>query len=278
MYFKRLGAGLGAVSALGALLVCGANGAQAEDASVKATFQIKASGLILGRGTMEARIAPDNYEVGIAAKVSGLASLLAGGEGSATAHGFYTGDRLSPANYQIENTAGSFNNNIRMAMRANAVTSETITPPTMPAPDRVPLTDGSRKGVIDPLSAFLFPVASADDALKPSACNRTLKIYDGRQRYDIKLSYKRTEDVKDKGDFEAKAVVCGASWKPIAGHRKERIETKQMEQNRDMEAWLVLVPGTKMLMMYRMGMTTVAGPFSVEVQRVTINGQTTAAR
>ena len=58
------------------------------------------------------------------------------------------------------------------------------TPP--PSSDRVPVTNSNRQGIVDPLTALLFSAAAAGDGLSQEACRRTLPIFDGHQRYDLK--------------------------------------------------------------------------------------------
>ena len=55
------------------------------------------------------------------------------------------------------------------------------------------MTDAHRKGVIDPMSAAIMPVAGKGEVLTPDACKRKLAIFDGRKRADIDLVYKRMD-------------------------------------------------------------------------------------
>lgn len=60
-------------------------------------------------------------------------------------------------------------------------------------------------------------------------CNRTLPIFDGAARYDIKLSYSGTRQVALDG-CNGSVVVCQARYVPIAGHRALRPSTKFMAE------------------------------------------------
>ena len=64
-----------------------------------------------------------------------------------------------------------------------------------PSSDRVPITDADRKGISDPLSAVFVPVGETADGLNKETCQRTLPIFDGRQRYDLQLDFKRLDKV-----------------------------------------------------------------------------------
>ena len=67
------------------------------------------------------------------------------------------------------------------------------TPP--PGQDRVPVTAANRRSIVDPLTAVLFSAAAAGETLSQEACRRTLPIFDGHQRYDLKLAFKRMDKV-----------------------------------------------------------------------------------
>jgi hypothetical protein len=54
-----------------------------------------------------------------------------------------------------------------------------VTPP--PSADLVP-------AIVDPLTALLFSATAAGAGLSQEECRRTLPIFDGHQRYDLKLA------------------------------------------------------------------------------------------
>jgi hypothetical protein len=168
----------------------------------------------------------------------------------------------------INNTVDALKNSVSIVMHNNTVTSESVMPATPQSPNRVPLTPAARRGVIDPLSAFLV-LNEEKDVLSPSNCERTLKIYDGRQRYDIAMAYARTETLKI-GDLEGSSLVCKAAWRPIAGHRANNIETAHMEENRDVEATLTPIRGTHFLLISRIAVGTSVGRLTIAASRVSI--------
>ena len=57
------------------------------------------------------------------------------------------------------------------------------------SPGRVPVTRANRQGIVDPLTAMLFSSA-ATGALSQEACRRTLPIFDGHQRFDLKPAFR----------------------------------------------------------------------------------------
>ena len=58
--------------------------------------------------------------------------------------------------------------------------------------DLVPVTEANSQGIVDPLTAMLFASSASGEGLSRDVCRHTLPIFDGRQRYDLKLAF---EDV-----------------------------------------------------------------------------------
>ena len=128
-----------------------------------------------------------------------------------------------------------------------------------PAPDRVPLTPAHRQGVIDPISALLVPINGAYDVLAADVCQRTLPVFDGRRRYDLKLTFKRMDSVKAESGYAGPAVVCGIAFQPHAGHRASSTLVKYLSEGRDIELWLAPVSGTRVLAPFRASVASMLG-------------------
>ena len=147
-----------------------------------------------------------------------------------------------------------------------AVKDVSIEPPMPPSPDRVPVTEAHRKGVTDPMSAAIMPVAGNGDVLTPDACKRKLAIFDGRQRADLDLVFKRMDQVKADKGYQGPVVVCQVLYNPIAGHRPERDAIKYLIAQRDMEMWLAPIAGTRVLVPFRLSVPT---PFGAGILQAT---------
>ncbi len=254
---------------LGTALCVFGTSAQAEQASVKAVFDVSMAGVSIGKGNLTANLNSQGYSIGVAAKVTGIARVISSGEGTATAQGRLTGHNLVPISYGINNTVDTLKNSVSLRMKNNLIVNESVIPPTPYNAARVPVTDAVKRGVIDPLSAFLVP-SEGDTPLSAENCNRTLKIYDGRQRYDIAMAYGRTEQVQSVGDLGGSSLVCKAAWRPIAGHKAENAETSHMEENRDVEATLTPIAGTPYLMISRITVGTSFGKLIINAKRVSV--------
>jgi len=79
---------------------------------------------------------------------------------------------------------------------------------------RAQLSDADRQAVLDPLTALLVPAGLSNEA-----CQRTVHIFDGYQRFDVALAFKHRSSIKAKEGYAGPAVVCSGRYTPVAGQR-----------------------------------------------------------
>jgi hypothetical protein len=233
-------------------------------ASLTALSDVK--GVEIGRGALTLDITDDGYAAAGSAHVTGLARLVSKGEGSVAARGSLVNGRISPLSYSSTSEADKKEEEVRITMANNTVTEFAVSPPTKPADDRVPVTEEHRQGVVDPMSAAVIIVAGSGDVLAPETCNRTVPIFDGRQRYDLVFSYERTEPAKNVKGYSGPMLVCRVDYRPISGHRASRLQVKYMEDNKNMFVWLAPVSGTRVLFPIRVSIVTLVGIVLVEAE------------
>ena len=116
------------------------------------------------------------------------------------------------------------------------------------------------------MSAAVITVPGNGDLLAHDSCNRTISIFDGRQRYDLVFSYERTEAAKNVSGYNGPMLVCRVAYRPIAGHRAGRLQVKYMEDNKNIFVWLAPVAGTRVLFPIRVSIVTLVGVVLVEAE------------
>jgi hypothetical protein len=233
-------------------------------ASLAALADMK--GVEIGKASLILDITDDGYAAAGSAKVTGLARLVSSGEGSVSARGNFVNGKVSPLTYSSTSETDKRSEEIRISFANNVVKEFAVSPPTPPADDRVPVTEQHREGVVDPMSAALLPVAGTGDLLAHESCNRTVSIFDGRQRYDLVFSYERTEAAKNVSGYNGPMLVCRIDYRPIAGHRASRLQVKYMEDNKNIFVWLAPVAGTRVLFPIRVSIVTLVGVVLVEAE------------
>jgi Protein of unknown function (DUF3108) len=225
---------------------------------VEATYRATLAGIPIGSGTWVIDIGPKHYAGAASGRASGLMRVLVSGEGSSTVRGTVRKGRFIPAIFAA-NIRSADSYDVRMEMSGGNVKTLKNDPPVQESPDRVPLTDVHRRGVLDPMTALMISVPGTGEVVSDAACHAKLPIFDGRQRFDLALSFKRMEDVETEKGYRGPAVVCSASYVPIAGHRPGRYVIRYLQETRDIEIWLAPIAGTRVLIPYRVSIPTLFG-------------------
>lgn len=267
MGFGRIGSS-SLAGMMAALMLVPAGAAQASEARFDIRYNVRLSVLPVSfaTGTFKAVLPREGrYMLDLGARGIGFGV-------SGKTVGTVSGGALRPYSVAIDTEdADDDKRSIRMSMLGGTVRSETITPPVPYREDRVPITREHRTGVVDPLSAMIVPVA---DPKKPGAeaCNRRLPIFEGTERFDIVLSYLRTEKVTTQKGYSGPAVVCRVRYKAISGHRERRRHVKYMEDNRTIEVWLAPIEEARVLVPWRVSLSTMIGTLVVEAQEFNVRG------
>jgi hypothetical protein len=225
---------------------------------VEATYRATLAGIPIGSGTWVIDIGPKQYAGAATGRASGLVRVLVSGEGSSTVRGTIRHGRLIPSIF-VANIHSYESYDVRMEMSGGNVKALKNDPPVLESPDRVPLTDTHRRGVLDPMTALMITVPGTGEVVSDEACHAKLPIFDGRQRFDLTLSFKRMEAVDTDKGYRGPAVVCSASYVPIAGHRPGRYVIRYLQESRDIEIWLAPIAGTRVLIPYRVSIPTLFG-------------------
>jgi hypothetical protein len=257
------------MAACGAALTCGfvlhGTSAYAQQSSWQANYGVSLIGLPIGTAQVNAELDSARYKIDIQARLTGLAGMVTGGKGAGAASGGLSGGRPVSAGYSASGSNGREARTIRMAVSGGNATAVEINPPIIKKPDAIPVADGHKRGITDPVTALLMPVPAGQIPISPAACNRSIQIFDGNARYDIALSYAGTRNVEGRG-YNGPVAVCNARYTPISGHRNGKA-TQFMAANRDIQAWLAPVAGAALVAPYRISVRSEIGMVVIEATR-----------
>jgi hypothetical protein len=226
---------------------------------LEAHYTASLAGVPVGSGNWTVEISDDQFSATAIGGTSGLARVFASGQGTSAAHGRMTGGQPLPSTFASSIVTGQKFDEVRMVLSGNTVKESVADPPVMPSPDRIPLTEAHKHGVIDPMTASLIRVPGSGDTFVPEACQRTLAIFDGRMRYDLELGFKRLDRVRSERGYQGTVVVCSVQFSPIAGHVPDRSAIKYLIAQRDIELWLAPLAGTRLMVPYRISVPTPIG-------------------
>jgi hypothetical protein len=263
---------IGAAALAAAFLVfapCGSKipGAEAGDAArqtrgltrLEAEYVVSVAGIPIGRGNWIIELSDDAYSAAASGTTTGIVRFFTGGRGTGMARGTINGGQPMPTTYGATLSYDRKIDDVSMTLAAGNVTDYAVEPPLPPMPDRIPVTDADRRGVLDPMTSMLNRVAGSGDPVSPEACNRKVAVFDGRVRYDLHSEFKRMEIVKAERGYEGPAVVCAVYFTPIAGYVPDRPAIKYLVTLRDAEVWLAPIVGTRVVVPFRFSMPTPLG-------------------
>jgi hypothetical protein len=239
-------------------VLAAASPAQAQ-ARLDARYVATLGGLPIGKGTWVIDLAEDQFTAAASGATTGLLQVFSGGSGSGASRGYLVGGKPAPATFASSVTSSRKTEEIRITIMGGNVKDYAVTPPVISSPDRVPLTDAHRVAVNDPMTAALIRVPGSGDPVRAEACPRSIAVFDGRLRFDLRLTFKRFERVKAERGYEGPVVVCAVQFVPLAGYVPTRATIRYLIERRDMEMWLAPIGSTRVVVPYRIVIPTPLG-------------------
>jgi hypothetical protein len=256
----RLGVGSPRLAVALLLLLFGAASHRAAaQTKLDAAYNASLLGIPIGHISWTVELRDNRFDSSATGGITGLLRVFASGEGDVTAHGTLPGGKPTPADFALKLTAGKWSDDVRIVFSGNKA-KETVPPvPSNATTNLVPLTDANRIGVFDPMTALLVHVPGNGPPAVPEACERTVAVFDGHTRYNLRLAFKRLDTVKTDQGYEGRVVVCSAKFFPVAGYDPKHFLVTYLASQHDIEIWLAPIAGSRLLVPYRVSMPTPMG-------------------
>jgi hypothetical protein len=235
-------------------------------ANVRAIYDINFNGFNVGAFEFHSQAEDQSYTLSGNAQLS----LLLGAFtwiGETRAFGLIANRMPKPAAFVFDFKANSKSGSTKMDFANGAVTDIRHSPPAVLKPGTVPVREQHLKGVLDPLSAIMV-VARASN---PNPCDRRLPIFDGKERFDLVLSYKGQMKVSEQQPSGQPVIahVCKVKYYPIAGHKVDT-ENSFMATTDGIEVALRPIPSANVLIPYQITIPTLVGYATLVSRRVEI--------
>ena len=178
----------------------------------------------------------------IAAKLTGLAGLLTGGKGAATAAGAISGRAAAPATFAVtsrssERAARPCAWVLRWGQRLRPRDLAAARREARPRAARGRPQARGRRSRERPPDAGGWPRALRPIRRIATARSRSSTA----RRGSTSCSATARRRTVEKPGYKGPVLVCNARYVPIAGHRSLRPSTKFMQENKDMQVWLAPV-------------------------------------
>ncbi len=256
------------LSSLLAAGIAGVSSGRAGDwpANVRAVYDINFNGFNVGAFEFQSQAEEQSYTVTGNAQLS----LLLGAFtwiGETRAFGLISNHVPKPAAFAFDFRANSKVGSTKMDFDNGAVTDVRHSPPAEKKPGIVPLRDQHLRGVLDPLTAIMVVARHSN----PNPCDRRLPIFDGKERFDLVLSYKGQMKVSEQqpSGQPVFAHVCRVKYYPIAGHKVDT-ESSFMATTDAIEVALRPIPSANVLIPYQITIPTLVGQATLVSRRVEI--------
>lgn len=232
------------------------------DGKIYAIYKVAFNGIKLGKFRFRSDVSEKHYTMNGNSEFTFLNGLLFEWKGSVHSSGALSNQGPKPDSFSYLSNANGEVETISMTFAKDSVHEVVAKPHKAPSKKAVPLMDWHLQNVVDPMTALMLLTDPKD--MKPSGkevCDRKMPIFDGKQRFDLKLSYKKQVRLDPKADngFAGKAYVCKVKYHPIAGHKPGKSGTKYMAESNDIEVWLVPIAKAKMYVPYKIVLPTIAG-------------------
>ena len=203
--------------------------AEADDVVHQTDYSISLAGLPIARASFQTELKADRYTISGTMNSAGLADIFAQTSGRTSVSGVIGRDRLSASEYSVRYQSGKKGRAIDVRFRDGDVTSASMKPPRKIPKNWIPVSKADMRNVVDPLSGLIFPAST-------KVCPKSIPIFDGESRMDLKLSAKGIKPFKTEG-FQGDVIVCGIKFVPKSGYRKGRDDVDYLRKLETMEIW-----------------------------------------
>lgn len=210
--------------------------ARAEPSKVAARYDISFNGLSIGTFKFNSQWTSRAYRLSAGARISLLNGILFEWKAHTQSEGQLTSKGPRPRSYSFGYESGDKSGSVNLRFVGGSVSHVNVDPP--PGRNRVPVETRHMRGVVDPLSAVILLSQLQRKDRGRRSCDETLRIFDGKMRYDLTLRYKRTRQVSSSG-YSGPAYVCRVDFQPIAGHKAGKEDTRFFEGSDGIEVWLI---------------------------------------
>jgi Protein of unknown function (DUF3108) len=252
-------------AALSSLLLDARLSLAAAQTKLDAAYTATLLGLPIGHISWTVELRNNRFTAAANGGISGLLRIFSDGHGDVSAHGRLSGGEPVASNFALTLIAGKWSDEVRILFHGNKA-QEYVAAAPPPGSNQVPISDANRTGVVDPMTALLVHTPGAGKTAGPEACERTIPVFDGHTRYNLRLSFKRVDSVKSEDGYQGPVVVCAVKFFPVAGYDPKHFLITYLAAQHDIEIWLAPFTGSGLMVPYRMSMPT---PFGLGVLQAT---------
>jgi hypothetical protein len=183
--------------------------------SVQLVWQVYLGGFNLGNVGIKSSFTGNQYSAVSRLKTAGVVNSFYEAVIDANSVGTVSSGAVAPKKYMSNTVNEKQSQKVDLTYTASGIQLE-----AQPAYNttRFPVTEEQKRGTLDPLSGLVYSLSGVShSAAKP--CGDTVRVFDGRRRYDIELKPAGQENVKSDGGYSGPAQKCLIVYKQLAGFK-----------------------------------------------------------
>jgi hypothetical protein len=263
---------------LGAAILSGQPASAVEQPKkVTAEYSINFNGMGIGTFKIWSDLDSKEYSIKARANISLLAGILFEWQGDTSSSGQVMARLPRPYAYRFGYQTSDRRETIDIKFSSNGVEEIAVNPPQRQSASRIPVTRKHMLNVVDPLSAIVMLANVGTNKSGEQVCGRRLPIFDGKARYDLKLTYKSTKRVTSDS-FTGPAYICKVKFLPIAGHRPDDDESEFAAKTENMEVWMIPLAKAELYVPYYIYLPTPVGSATLTATGFTVEAGGQARR
>jgi hypothetical protein len=233
---------------------------------VSARYRLLFNGLDVGTYDFKSRVNGKSYSVVGKTKITALFGAFKW-SGHFAGSGSIDDGVPHPASFEMSYKSSSKTHSVKLGFDGDRISTVAVEPKKRLGKNAIPLTPKDFRHVFDPIAATL----AVSSAAGRDACDRTIPVFDGKIRFDLKLTLKGHEPVKEKHAAEQTTdlVVCRVKYVPIAGHKPKDFVHPWIDYD-NIEIALRAVPKAGIYVPYRVTVPLTLGSAVMDVERINI--------
>ncbi len=231
--------------------------AQAE--TFRSAYTVSYLGIPVARSNFTSSFSGDRFTVEGELSSAGLGQIFDSTKGRIKVSGNLASERARADSYRIDYTSGKKKKHTEIRF-ANGVVSGVENVPPLKARKKkwVEVSPEDLKSVADPISATLVRAPSLE-----AVCDRTIRVFDGEMRVDLKLS------AKEKGKWNGQPTLsCKVGFVPVSGYRRGKDSLEYLQKKSAIEIEFTALGKTGMYAPVRASVGTEIGTVTVSADEI----------
>lgn len=182
-----------------------------------ADYTLSFLGIPVARANFDSAYEGDSYAVTGKVSSAGLAAFFDDTRGTISSRGNFGPVSTRPDRFRTDYVSGKKASLVDIRFSGDRVTATQVVPaPKKRGATWIPLGPRDLHGVADPIAATIIRASSLD-----KVCGRTVKMYDGELRANLRLTEVSRRTMSVKG-FSGETVTCRMGFEPVSGYRTDK--------------------------------------------------------